>query len=108
MKDAKLRVEIDRDAPITLLPFTDFFKGFEDIKAVRSLFGRKTAQVLKEPQGGVLLGEVRLHERKRRGWAPANQRAPPEEKRDEDSLSGRGPRTLPRQAVHGREEALPG
>ncbi|MDA4136884.1 MAG: hypothetical protein OK449_07830 [Thaumarchaeota archaeon] len=47
MKNAKLKVEIDRDAPVKLHPFTDYFKGFEDVKAVRSIFGRKTAEVLK-------------------------------------------------------------
>ena len=47
MKNAKLKVEIDRDAPVKLHPFTDYFKGFEDVKAVRSIFGRQTAEVLK-------------------------------------------------------------
>jgi hypothetical protein len=47
LKNAKLKVEIDRDAPVKLHPFTDYFKGFEDVKAVRSIFGRKTAEVLK-------------------------------------------------------------
>jgi hypothetical protein len=40
-------VEIDRDAPVKLHPFTDYFKGFEDVQAIRSIFGRKTADVLK-------------------------------------------------------------
>lgn len=47
MKDSKLKVEIDRDAPVKLHPFTDYFKGFEDVQAIRSIFGRKTADVLK-------------------------------------------------------------
>jgi hypothetical protein len=47
LKNAKLKVEIDRDAPVKLHPFTDYFKGFEDVKAVRSIFGRKTAEVVK-------------------------------------------------------------
>jgi hypothetical protein len=47
LKDAKLKVKIDRDAPVKLHPFTDYFKGFEDVKAVRSIFGRNTAEVLK-------------------------------------------------------------
>jgi hypothetical protein len=46
LKDAKLKVEIDRDAPVTLHPFTDYFKGFENVKAVRSVFGSKTKDVL--------------------------------------------------------------
>jgi len=48
LKDAKLKVEIDRDAPVTLLPFTDYFKGFEKIEAVKSIFGRQTAKVLND------------------------------------------------------------
>jgi hypothetical protein len=47
LKDSKLKVEIDRDAPVKLHPFTDYFKGFEDVQAIRSIFGRKTADVLK-------------------------------------------------------------
>jgi hypothetical protein len=46
LKDAKLKVEIERDAPVTLHPFTEYFRGFENVKAVRSLFGRKTAEIL--------------------------------------------------------------
>ena len=40
-------MEIDRNAPVKLHPFTDYFKGFEDVQAIRSIFGRKTADVLK-------------------------------------------------------------
>jgi hypothetical protein len=47
LKDSKLKVEIDRDAPVKLHPFTDYFKGFEDVQAIRSIFGWKTADVLK-------------------------------------------------------------
>lgn len=47
MKEAELGVEIKRNAEIKLFPFTDFFVGFEKIAAVRSLFGAKTAKVLK-------------------------------------------------------------
>jgi hypothetical protein len=47
LKDPKLKVEIDRDAPVALHPFTDYFKGFENVKAVRSIFGKKTDEVLK-------------------------------------------------------------
>jgi hypothetical protein len=46
-KDTKLGVEIVRDAPVSLLPFTDFFRGFEKTTAVRSLFGKDTARVLR-------------------------------------------------------------
>ena len=34
--------------PVTLHPFTEYFKGFENVKAVRSIFGRRTAGVLKK------------------------------------------------------------
>ncbi len=39
-------VEIVRDAPVALHPFTEFFKGFESVDAVKELFGSKTSQVL--------------------------------------------------------------
>jgi hypothetical protein len=32
---------------VKLYPFTDFFKGFERVEAVRSIFGPKTEQVLR-------------------------------------------------------------
>jgi hypothetical protein len=41
-------VQIDRKASVKLYPFTDFFKGFENVEAVRSIFGRKTEQVLQD------------------------------------------------------------
>jgi len=47
LKEPSLNVEIEREAPVTLLPFTDFFRGFEKLEAVRSIFGAKTDQVLK-------------------------------------------------------------
>jgi hypothetical protein len=47
LKVPKLKVEIDRDAPVELHPFTDYFRGFENVKAVRSIFGKKTDEVLK-------------------------------------------------------------
>lgn len=46
MKATLLDVVIRRDAPVDLHPFTDYFKGFERVEAVRSLFGPKTAKVL--------------------------------------------------------------
>jgi hypothetical protein len=39
-------VEIPAHVPIALHPFTDFFKGFEKIPAVRSIFGEDTEKVL--------------------------------------------------------------
>lgn len=46
-KNAKLNVEIERDVPIELHPLTDFFKGFENVRALRELFGKNTEKVLK-------------------------------------------------------------
>jgi hypothetical protein len=43
----KLGVEISRNAKITLYPFTDYFKGFENVGAVRSTFGPRTEEVLR-------------------------------------------------------------
>lgn len=40
-------VTIRRDAPIMLHSFTDYFKGFEGVKAVRDRFGDETENVLK-------------------------------------------------------------
>ncbi len=48
MKDTKLDVEIRRNAEVKLFPFTDYFVGFEKVAAVRSLFGAKTARVLRD------------------------------------------------------------
>ena len=39
-------VDINRDAKITLYPFSDYFQGFEKIEAVKALFGDKTEDVL--------------------------------------------------------------
>ena len=40
-------VRINRSGSVKLYPFTDFFKGFERVEAVRSIFGSKTESVLK-------------------------------------------------------------
>ncbi len=45
-KLSRFPVKIGRRAPITLRPFTDYFKGFENVKGVRSLFGSNIEQVL--------------------------------------------------------------
>ncbi len=47
MKEPRLGVEIRRNAKVKLFPFSDYFVGFEKVAAVRSLFGAKTAEVLK-------------------------------------------------------------
>jgi hypothetical protein len=41
-----LKVKIIRDVDVSMYPFTDFFKGFEKVKAVQQLFGEKTDEVL--------------------------------------------------------------
>ena len=43
-----LNVKIPRDVKITLHRFTDYFKGFEKVEAVRQIFGDKTEEVLNE------------------------------------------------------------
>jgi hypothetical protein len=42
----ELSVGINRNAHVKLYPFTDFFKGFEKIEAVRATFGDRTGEVL--------------------------------------------------------------
>jgi len=44
--EAQLKVKIQREAKVTMHPFTDFFKGFEKVEAVRRVFGDKTEEVL--------------------------------------------------------------
>src|SRR5438552_3019901 len=39
-------VRINRSGEVKLLPFTDFFQGFEKVEAVRSTFGTHTEEVL--------------------------------------------------------------
>jgi hypothetical protein len=43
----KLGVKIARRVPTKLYPFSRFFRGFESVAAVRELFGRSTARVLR-------------------------------------------------------------
>jgi len=45
--DLQLKVKIRRKAKITMHPFTDYFKGFENVEAVRRIFGEKTEEVLR-------------------------------------------------------------
>lgn len=47
-KETKLGVQIERKAPTRLLPFERFFRGFGNVPAVRELFGKNTARVLKD------------------------------------------------------------
>ncbi len=45
-KRTRLAIRINRNASIRLLPFTNYFKGFERASAVRALFGNKTEKIL--------------------------------------------------------------
>ncbi len=40
-------ISIARDVSVKLYPFTDYFRGFERIEAVRKLFGERTEEVLR-------------------------------------------------------------
>jgi len=44
----RLKVKILRNAKVSLHPFTDYFKGFENVEAVKRIFGEKTSKVLSE------------------------------------------------------------
>lgn len=46
--ESKLKVEIKRDAEVTMRPFMDYFRGFEKVEAVRKIFGEKTEEVLND------------------------------------------------------------
>jgi hypothetical protein len=48
--ETQLKVKIPRNVKITTYPFADFFKGFEDVEAVRRIFGEKTEEVLRNLQ----------------------------------------------------------
>ena len=41
-----MKVKIPRDVPIKMYSFADYFKGFENVEAVRKIFGDKTETVL--------------------------------------------------------------
>jgi len=42
-----LKVKIVRDAKVRTYPFTDYFQGFEEVEAIKRIFGDKTADVLR-------------------------------------------------------------
>ncbi len=44
--DSRIKVEITREVPISTYKFSDYFKGFENVEAVRKIFGEKTEEVL--------------------------------------------------------------
>jgi len=41
-----LEVKIVRDVKVSTYPFTDYFKGFETVEAVKEVFGEETEEVL--------------------------------------------------------------
>ena len=41
-----LKVQIVRDVNLQTYPFSDYFKGFEKVEAVKQIFGEKTADIL--------------------------------------------------------------
>ena len=43
----KLGVKVQRSAPVTTYPFTDYFKGFENVEIIKRIFGRRTNEVLR-------------------------------------------------------------
>ena len=45
--EPSLGVRIERTVPTQLYPFTRFFRGFEKVPTVRSLFGKNTVRVLR-------------------------------------------------------------
>lgn len=54
-KQLDLPIKINRDVPPpTLLPFTEYFKGFEKVGAVRRVFGEDTAAVLEKQKIGFI------------------------------------------------------
>ncbi|MEM3665857.1 MAG: hypothetical protein QW222_02100 [Candidatus Bathyarchaeia archaeon] len=56
---AFLNVKISRDVNVTLHNFTDYFKGFEKVEAVREIFGDETEKVL---------GQLKVEFTSRRGY----------------------------------------
>lgn len=45
--ESKLNVKIVRNAKVAMFPFTDYFKGFEKVDAVKRIFGDKTESMLR-------------------------------------------------------------
>jgi hypothetical protein len=48
--ETQLGVKIPRNVRITTHPFMEYFKGFENVEAVKRIFGEKTADVLRNLQ----------------------------------------------------------
>jgi hypothetical protein len=41
-----LKVDIERNVKVATYPFKDYFKGFENVEAVKRIFGEKTDEIL--------------------------------------------------------------
>ena len=44
---SRFGVRVERSAPTKLYPFTRFFRGFDQVPAIRELFGPKTTEILR-------------------------------------------------------------
>jgi hypothetical protein len=53
-------VKIERKAKVRLYPFTDYFKGFERVGAVRDLFGDRTEEVLRRLKVEFSVSPIRM------------------------------------------------
>lgn len=58
-------MKISRDVNVTLYRFTDYFKGFEKVEAVREIFGDETEKVL---------GELKVEFTSRRGYMGVSEK----------------------------------
>ena len=47
MQESGFAVQIERNAPTRLYPFSRYFRGFQHVAAVRGLFGKDTAELLR-------------------------------------------------------------
>jgi hypothetical protein len=47
MQESGFEVQIERNAPTRLYPFSRYFRGFQHVGAVRELFGKDTAELLR-------------------------------------------------------------
>lgn len=45
--DSRLKINILRNVNVTLYSFTDYFKGFENVGAVKRIFGEETEEILR-------------------------------------------------------------
>jgi len=57
---ARLDVRINRNATLRLHPFTDYFKGFERVDAVKALFGARTEEVLRKLKVEFSVSPIRM------------------------------------------------